>query len=122
MHKQVLENLVESFQQPQIINTSSEDIDLLFDSGHKLLSSHVFTTFNNVECYIVEQLEEFDYRAGDYIWVNLKGNIDIGDVSTLMKSSVSVLRDAIITLTAAKCYKEEIELSTIISKKIKTWY
>lgn len=117
MHKQVLENLVESFLQPQIINTSSEDIDLLFDSGHKLLSSHVFTTLNNVECYIVEQLEKFDYRAGDYIWVNLKGNIDIGDVSTLMKSSVSVLRDAIITLTAAKCYKEEIELSTIISKK-----
>lgn len=117
MHKIVLENLIENFLQPQIINTSPEEINLLFDNGRRLLFSYVFTTLNDAEWHIVEQLKKSDYGVGDYIWINLKGNIEIGDVSTLMKSSVSVLRDAIITLTATKCNKEEIELSTIISKK-----
>lgn len=117
MHKKVIENLVESFLQPQIINTSTEDMDLLFDGGRRLFFSHVFTTFNDVELHIMDQLKKSNYGVDDYIWVNLKGNIEISDVSTLIKSSVCVLREAIITVTEIKCTTEEIELSIIVSKK-----
>lgn len=119
MYKDVLKNLIESIDEPQLINTAVKELEPFFNGKHVLHVAHGFVRLEDIATYIEMLVMNNGWFLGD-IWVNLKGNINMRFVSDLMfEINKKNMLDANISVTFDD-KEDDIEVSMIVAMPPKT--